>query len=233
MRAIVERTEAALPSDGWPAWTGSNHDISRLASRWAQADGRKIRAALVMLLCLRGTPVLYQGDEIGLVDTPVARENLRDPLGVRFWPAYQGRDAMRTPMQWSHIPNGGFTDAEARPWLPLGDLSCNVEEQRTDPASVLTLTRDLIGLRKRTGDLAEGQYASLPSPDGVWAWRRGSSVAVALNLSDDEATLGGVSGRIAIGTDRRRDDQTLAGPLVLAPWEGVVIDLAPGHERDN
>ena len=75
--------------------------MSRLATRWAGDDPRKIRAALVMLLTLRGTPVLYQGDEIGLGDVPVAKEQLRDPLGVRYWPHYAGRDPMRTPMHWS------------------------------------------------------------------------------------------------------------------------------------
>ena len=68
LRAIVEETEARLPPGAWPAWTGSNHDMSRLATRWAGDDPRKIRAALLMLLTLRGTPVLYQGDEIGLGD---------------------------------------------------------------------------------------------------------------------------------------------------------------------
>ena len=74
LRKIVEETEALLPPDAWPAWTGSNHDMSRLASRWADNDPRKIRAALVMLLTLRGTPVLYQGDEIGLGDVTVEHE---------------------------------------------------------------------------------------------------------------------------------------------------------------
>ncbi len=68
---MVESTESALPPDGWPVWTGSNHDMSRFATRWAGGDEAKARLALFMLLCLRGTPVLYQGDEIGLEDTDV------------------------------------------------------------------------------------------------------------------------------------------------------------------
>ena len=97
MRAIVEATEAALPPGAWPAWTGSNHDMSRFATRWAGGDPARARVALLMLLCLRGTPVLYQGDEIGLGDVAVAQEDLRDPLGVRYWPHYAGRDGMRHP----------------------------------------------------------------------------------------------------------------------------------------
>ncbi|HET8526161.1 MAG TPA: alpha-amylase family glycosyl hydrolase, partial [Actinomycetota bacterium] len=78
LRAIVEATEAAFPAGAQPAWTGSNHDVGRLASRWCAGDERKIRAALLMLLALRGTPVLYFGDEIGLVEGEVPFERLRD-----------------------------------------------------------------------------------------------------------------------------------------------------------
>ena len=114
----------------------------RFPTRWAGDDPRKIRLALLMLLSLRGTPVLYQGDEIGLGNAKVAHEDMRDPLGVRYFPYYEGRDAGRTPMPWSSDPGGGFTDPGVKPWLPLGDVgACNVETQRSDPSSVLALTR--------------------------------------------------------------------------------------------
>jgi alpha-glucosidase len=226
MRHIVEGTEAALPPGAWSAWTGSNHDMSRLATRWAKGDPRKVRAALVMLLSLRGTPVLYQGDEIGLVDTPLGRDELRDPLGVRFWPAYAGRDGARTPMPWLNVPGGGFTIPAATSWLPMGDVAaCNVRDQRDDPASILTLTRDLISLRRRTPDLNAGTYLSLPTSSGVWAWRRGAATAVVVNLSDCPATVGGVSGRVHISTDRPRDGQAISGSADVAPWEALVVGL--------
>jgi len=110
MRSIVEAVEAALPPGAWPAWTGSNHDMSRLATRWAGGHPDRTRAAVLMLLCLRGTPVLYQGDEIGQEDVDVPHELMRDPLGVLYWPAYAGRDAMRTPLPWRDAEGGGFTD---------------------------------------------------------------------------------------------------------------------------
>jgi alpha-glucosidase len=90
MRDVVERTNAHLPAGAWPAWTGSNHDMSRFATRWAHDDPQQIRAALLVLLCLRGTPVLYQGDEIGLGDVTVEPPDLRDPLGVRYWGGGEG-----------------------------------------------------------------------------------------------------------------------------------------------
>jgi alpha-glucosidase len=226
LRRIVEETEALLPPGAWPAWTASNHDMSRVATRWAGDDPARIRAALVMLLTLRGTPVLYQGDEIGLGDVPVAKEQLRDPLGARYWPHYAGRDPMRTPMHWNDGPGGGFTEAGATPWLPLGDTAtCNVEDQREDPGSILTLTRDLIALRRRTPDLHSGSYATVPaSDDEVWAWRRGSSVVVVVNLGDADHTLPGISGRVLLGTDRARAGETIAGSVPMRAWEGLVIE---------
>ena len=226
MPAIVARTEAALPDGAWPAWTGSNHDMSRLATRWAGDDPARIRAALLVLLTLRGTPVLYQGDEIGLGDMIVEPPDLRDPLGVRYWPGYAGRDAMRTPMHWRAGPGGGFTAASTCPWLPLGDTACNVEDQRADPASVLHLTRDLLGLRRRTADLHSGPYASLPGPDGLWVWRRGRGHVVAVSFAAHDATLDGCTGRVLIGTDRARDGEGFTGSLLVRASEGLVASVA-------
>jgi alpha-glucosidase len=225
MRAIVEETEAALPPDAWPAWTGSNHDMFRFPTRWAGNEPTKARAALLMLLCLRGTPVLYQGDEIGQLDATLTQEDLRDPLGVRFWPYYAGRDAGRTPMQWRDAPGGGFADPGVTPWLPLSELGpCNVESQRGDPDSMLTLARDLIALRRRSPDLVGGSYASLDGTDGVWVWRRGEGTVVAVNFSDDEVVLGDVEGTLALGTDRRRDGEVLGRGLRLRAWEAAVVE---------
>ncbi|HSS10171.1 MAG TPA: alpha-amylase family glycosyl hydrolase [Acidimicrobiales bacterium] len=224
LRAVVQLTEALIPPSAWPVWTASNHDVSRLATRWAKGDGRKIRAALVLLLTLRGTPVLYQGDEIGLPDTHLAREDLLDPVGVRFWPAYAGRDPVRTPMPWQNQPGGGFTPAGVKPWLPLGDVSaCNVDAQRDDPGSVLTLARELIALRRATPDLQNGDYVSLSSPPEVWAWRRGATTVIVVNLSDHETVMDGRNGRIALSTNRGRHGQALSGGLELGPWEAGII----------
>ena len=227
MRTIVEAMEALLPPEAWPAWTGSNHDMFRFPTRWAGDDPRKIRAALVMLFGLRGTPVLYQGDEIGQGDTLVEPPDLRDPLGVRYWPAYAGRDAGRTPMQWSDTPGAGFTAPDVTPWLPIGDsANANVESQESDPGSPLVLTRALIALRRGDADLRAGAYASLPAPDGVWAWRRGDRAVVAINLSDREVTLDGIEGRVLVGTEPTRVGEKLSGPLRLGPWEGVIAEGA-------
>jgi glycosidase len=95
--------------------------------------------------------------------------------------------------------------------------------QRDDPGSTLTLCRDLIALRRRTRDLHAGSYTTLAAPSGAWAWRRGDSTIVAVNLSDADVSVDGISGRILVGTDRDRDGQHVKGRLVLRAWEGAVV----------
>ena len=195
----------------------------RFATRWAGDDPRKVRAALLMLLSLRGTPVLYQGDEIGLPNTAVAHEDMRDPLGVRYFPYYEGRDAARTPMQWRDAPGGCFTDPGVRPWLPLGDVHAfNVEAQRADPESVLSFVRALIALRRRERDLRAGTYRGRPAPEGVWAWHRGDRHFAAINMTDEPVEVTDVDGTLRIGTAGLRTGEQVEGTLALEPWEGVI-----------
>jgi alpha-glucosidase len=223
---IVERIEAALPPGAWPAWLGSNHDVGRFPTRWCSGDVRRVRATLLLLLTLRGTPILYAGDEIGMPEVPVSRERLLDPVGVRFWPDDPGRDPGRTPMQWSRADGAGFTEPGVEPWLPLGDaIACNVADQREDPASVLHLSRDLIALRRDRRDLRDGRYERLAAPDGVWSWRRGDRTVVAVNLSDAAASVDLGGGVVLIGTDRARDGAAIRDGIALGPFEAVVVDL--------
>jgi alpha-glucosidase len=185
LRKVVEATEAALPTPAWPIWMLSNHDIVRFPTRMAGGDERKARAALFLLLTLRGTPVLYYGDELGMPQAEVPAAQMRDMAG---------RDGARTPMPW----NGGWSD----PWLPLSADVEPVASQRADEGSFLNYARSLIAQRRANPDLVDGEYETLPAPDGVWRFRRGEGTTVTVNLSDDEAEL----------KDGSR----------LAPWQGVV-----------
>ena len=169
---VVAATEAALPADAWPVWTLSNHDAVRFPTRMCGGDERKVRLALLALLTIRGTVVLYQGDELGLEQIDVPPAAARDVAG---------RDGARAPMPW----NGGWT----KPWLPLGG-GTPVAAQRDDPASVLAFTRELITRRRATPDLLEAPYEPVDAPAAVWAYRRGATV-VALNLSDEAARFDG------------------------------------------
>ena len=220
---VVAESELVIPDVGWPVWTVSNHDVPRVMSRWCGGDEAKLRCALLSLLTLRGTPVLYYGDEIGMPDTPLKREQLRDPLGIRHWPQPRGRDPERTPMHWRNAPDAGFTDPGVKPWLPIGDAATrNVEDQRRDPNSTLHFVRDLIAHRRESADLLSGAYRQVGSQAGTWVWQRGRATTVAINLTDEVITLPNMTGRILIDTTRSRDGQHVHGDLVLEPWQGAV-----------
>jgi len=120
-------------------------------------------------------------------------------------------------MPWT--PEGGWED----PWLPLEDTSRNVEAERADPSSTLHFTRDLIALRRRLHDLQTGSYQELPTPEGAWAWRRGESVTVAVNLGAGPVDVGDVQGTVLLATDRRLEGENVSGPLTLAPAQGLVV----------
>jgi len=172
LRAIVEQTEAALPGRAWPVWMLSNHDIVRFPTRMAGGDERKARAALFLLLTLRGTPVLYYGDELDMPQAEVPPDGQRDMAG---------RDGARTPLPW----NGSWHD----PWLPLTAQVAPVAEQRDDEQSFLSYCQRLIAQRRANPDLVDGAYETLPAPDGVWAFRRGEETTVAVNLTNDAVEL--------------------------------------------
>jgi alpha-glucosidase len=225
LSAIVAGMEEKLPQAAWPVYTGSNHDAGRLGTRWARSDARRARVALMMLLTLRGTPFLYYGDEIGLPEVALDAGAALDPVARRTGNPADNRDVCRTPMPWTAEPGAGFTTAEATPWLPFGDLAAhNVAAQREDRGSVLHLVRDLIALRRVEDELRGGSYEQLPAPAGAWAWRRGERFGVALNLSGADVDVAGLAGRVAIGTDRARDGEAVAGAVRLGPYEGVVVE---------
>jgi alpha-glucosidase len=224
MRTIVEEVEQLLPEGAWPVWTGSNHDVSRLATRWCDGDPAKVRVAQLILLTLRGTPFLYQGDEIGLTDGSIERSDVLDAVGTRFWPYYKGRDAERTPMPWTGAPGGGFTAPSVRPWLPMGDpAACNVEDQENDDESVLWFCRRAIAARNGNEDLAVGRYRSLPSPEGTWVFDRGESTTVMLNMSDAAVTIDDIRGTVTLSTDRAIEGAVLEGAFTLEPWSGLIV----------
>ncbi len=224
LRAVVEATEAAFPSDVQPVLTASNHDVGRLATRWCGGDPHLVRCALLILLTLRGTPFLYYGDEIGMPNVDVPPANLRDPLGRRTWDE-DGRDPCRTPMWWGPGPNAGFTSPQTTPWLPIGEPDGrSVAEQRGDPGSILSFCRDLIALRRRLPELRSGRYRPVAGgPPGLWAWRRGSGVMVAVNLGHDAGEVPVPSYGVLIGTDRQRDGETGTRACRIRPSEGLVL----------
>ena len=216
LAAVVGETERRLPEWATPVWHASSHDDVRFATRWCDGDAELARCALVALLSLRGAAILYQGDEIGMEAVPVTPARRRDVAG---------RDPGRTPMVWSDQDGAGFTDPGVEPWLPIGRRDRNVADQREDPASILTLTRDLIALRRHRG-LLTGGYEPVDAPPDVWAFRRGGGALIGVNLGDRPARLDGVDGAIVLCTDRTRDGEPVSGALELAARQAVVAAAA-------
>ena len=218
LAASIAAVEDVYPADAQPAWAFSNHDIGRFATRWVAGDEAGARCALVLLLTLRGTPILYYGDEIAQTEPEIAMDDLRDPIGVRGYPNDRGRDGCRTPLNWDASPARGFTSG-ARPWLPFSDATRNVAAQRDDPASVLGLTRALISLRRREG-LGRAPFLLEEARGSLLLYRRGDDLTVALNLGNEESRLP-VSGEVVIASDRSGEGEP--APPVLQPWRALVI----------
>lgn len=185
---------AAAHPEGWPCWSFSNHDVVRAATRWAPggvADARVSKLLLALLLTLRGTPCLYQGEELGLPEVELPFEALRDPFGIAFWPEFRGRDGARTPMPWKHAePAAGF--GEGTPWLPVPQAhrAFAVDLQEADPASVLHAARVLLAERHATPALLHGDLVPLDLAAPLVGFERvaeGARIRCRFNLSAEPA----------------------------------------------
>jgi alpha-glucosidase len=174
--ALVRETLQNWTSEtSWPSWSFSNHDVARVRSRWGGPDANDAYARMLLglLLALRGTIFLYQGEELGLPQADVPFEKLKDPEGIRFWPDSLGRDGCRTPMPWRKgAPNAGFSTAE--PWLPVDPRhdALAIDAQEADPASTLHVTRKLITFRTAHSALRLGSITFIDAPDPILAFRR-------------------------------------------------------------
>ena len=168
IRSTVEALEDKL-SDGWPCWAIGNHDVTRVASRWADKKYAPIQSKMfnALLASLRGSVCSYQGEELGLTEADIAFEDLQDPYGITFWPTFKGRDGCRTPMPWdnTHV-NAGFSESTT-PWLPVSnvhtDNAVSVQEQSEN--SVLQAYRTFLHWRKNQPCLQYGDIEFIESND--------------------------------------------------------------------
>ncbi len=223
VRGVIEEFEAKI-NDGWVCWSFGNHDVRRAVTRFA-GDGpvtpELMKLIPTILLTLRGTPCLYQGEELGLAEAELRLEDLRDPWGITFWPVFKGRDGCRTPMPWTADgPGAGFTDG--KPWLPVPPehLELAVDVQERQPDSPLAHVRELLAFRKRHPALIRGSLRF------IGRWRE---------LLAFERALDGERIFCAFNTGRRiRHDRALpvrlGERLLAAPGahaEGRRLDLPP------
>ncbi|HCK32632.1 MAG: alpha-glucosidase [Micavibrio sp.] len=174
--------------DAWPSWAFSNHDVVRVATRWGCEDAGKPQTAklfMAILLTLRGTAFIYQGEELGLPEANIPYEKLQDPWGIYLWPEWQGRDGCRTPMPWTHDrKHCGFTEAD-EPWLPIpaSHATRAVDLQEKDTDSVLNFTKDFIAWRKSEDGLTLGNIVFEDFGEDILVYKRGKILCV-FNLRD-------------------------------------------------
>jgi alpha-glucosidase len=177
-------------ASGWPTFVISNHDIPRSYDRYGDGEHNDEIAKLMagLYLTLRGTPILYYGEEIGMKTTPPTRkEEVKDPIGRTGWPKEKGRDGERTPMQWDGSENAGFS--KATPWLPVppSAKTNNVADESKDPESVLAFYKKVLKLRHTNQALLDGSYVPINENDqNVLSYLRvykDQAVLVALNMS--------------------------------------------------
>jgi alpha-glucosidase len=240
-RAVTERTERETKGR-WTTYVLSNHDIPRAYDRYGDGQYNDVIAKLLatMLLTLRGSPFFYYGEEIGMVTTdPQTLEDVRDPVGKRYWPGNKGRDGVRTPMQWNAGLNAGFTTGT--PWLkvPPSAARKNVAAEMADPLSLLNFYKQAIALRRHSPALLDGDYQSVGNDPHIFAYlRRGprQTMLIALNMSLearklqlDQSTLGGAGAhlRMVLSNWRVGAQAVDAHPLYLAPLEAAVMEVIP------
>jgi alpha-glucosidase len=224
---------AVNAASGWPTFVISNHDIVRSSDRYGDGEHNdqiaKVMAALY--LTLRGTPIMYYGEEIAMKTTPPTRkEDVKDPIGRTGWPQEKGRDGERTPMQWDSSENAGFS--KATPWLPVPPTykTHNVADESKDPNSVLVFYKQVLKLRHTNTALLDGNYTAINENDpNVLSYVRlykDKGVVVALNMSNapQKMTLelkptGFTSAKSLMGTGA---SATPGGEVSLEPF-GVFI----------
>jgi alpha-glucosidase len=223
--ALIQAYERALPKGGWPNWVLGNHDRSRVASR---LGCEQARVAAMLLLTLRGTPTIYQGEEIGMTDVAISPQQVVDPWEKNVPGLGLGRDPARTPLPWDASPKGGFTSGE--PWLPLGPEHdrVNVASEARDPQSMLSLYRALLALRRREEALVSGQWEPVAAGEQVLLYerRRGSrAVGVALNMTAkaSEASIAGPA-TVLLSTHLDRTGRESSPKLRLRPHEGLIFE---------
>jgi len=220
-------------ASGWPTFVISNHDIVRSYDRYGDGQHNDQIAKLMagLYLTLRGTPIMYYGEEIGMTTTPPTRkEDVKDPLGLTGWPEEKGRDGERTPMQWNESDNAGFS--KAAPWLPVPPSykTHNVADESKDPGSVLSFYKKVLKLRHTNKALLDGDYSPLNESDqNVLAYLRAyrdQAVMVALNMSGTEQKVNfdiGKRGFSSVKALVATGKSSVAGNVVTLEPYGLLI----------
>ncbi|TPJ56942.1 alpha-glucosidase [Mesorhizobium sp. B2-7-1] len=224
VRAVLEAF-GTVASDGWSCWAFSNHDVMRVASRWAANEANPtayLKVISALLMSLRGSVCIYQGEELGLGEAKLKFEDLQDPYGIRFWPEFKGRDGCRTPMVWdAAAKNGGFS--AAKPWLPVPGkhLSQAVNVQQGDASSLLEHYRRFLAFRRQHPALAKGDIDFIESDGDTVAFTRregNERIVCAFNLGSKAAEINLGKGALQPLPGHGFSGQTGSGPVRLGGY---------------
>ena len=212
-----------VAADGWACWAFSNHDVVRHTTRWHLSDEAQ-RMFTTLIMCLRGSVCIYQGEELGLPEGEVAFEDLQDPYGIEFWPEFKGRDGCRTPMVWQNDnANGGFS--AGKPWLPVSaaHLGRSVAVAEEDPTAIIHHYRRAIALRHDHGALTKGGHSPLKSVGNVVYFTRQADddeLLCVFNVGDTPAVVDVPEGNwTPIAADLGGAQDVTDGQVSLAPWQ--------------
>jgi len=223
---IMTQLDDTAP-DGWACWAYSNHDVKRHPTRWNMTPA-SLRLLTTLMMCLRGSACIYQGEELGLHEADVAFEDLQDPYGIEFWPEFKGRDGCRTPMVWegSNL-HAGFSDAP-QTWLPVSHehVHHSVSIQEDDPSALIHHYRRAIAFRKAHSALSKGDHDGVKATGDVVYFTRThgeETLFCAFNMSDTPSDFAvPMGGWRVIGEELGSARISADGQLHLGPWQPFI-----------
>lgn len=230
----LEKWYANIPQSGWACNVLSNHDLSRSTTRFGKSRYHVERSKLlaVLLLTIKGTPFIYYGEEIGMTNGRIKKNQIVDPLGKRFWPFFKGRDRARTPMQWNPSMNAGFSIST--PWLPVNEdyLEVNVKVESRETDSILNFYKKLISLRNVLPVLQCGEWIpELKGEKGILSYYRShheERILVILNFRNRSKIISRCfqeEGTVLLSTHRQKGALSGSSEIRLYPLEALVIGL--------